>query len=383
MKEVKTYIRLLLSTVLAIIIFQNSEAQTKDSLELFTPYTKITVSPGKSVVYSIDIINNSKKIRDENITITNIPRSWNYTLTAGGYDIRKIATLPGEKNTITLKVDIPYQVNKGNYLFYAKAGKNIALPLEITVSTGGSNETQLTCDQKNMEGTSNSSFSFRAVLKNQTATIQQYALMADAPQGWSVLIKPNYQQATSTEVEANSTKDITYEIKPPSVTAAGKYKIPVSAVSGSTSAQLELEVVITGSYEMVLNTPTGLVSTNLTAGEEKKVELIVTNTGSVALANIELNASKPQKWEITFDPKKIEKVMPGQTEKVYATIIADKKAIPGDYVANIDAKTPEANSTISFRISVKTPILTGWLGILVIISALSGVFYLFRKFGRR
>jgi uncharacterized membrane protein len=264
-----------------------------------------------------------------------------------------------------------------------KPGKNTTLPLEINVSTGGSNETQLTCDQKNMEGTSNSSFSFKAVLKNQTSTNQQYALMANAPQGWSVLIKPNYQQATSTEVEANSTKDITYEIKPPSMTAAGKYKIPVSAVSGSTSAQIELEVVITGSYEMVLNTPTGLVSTNLTAGEEKKVELIVTNTGSVALANIELNASKPQNWEITFDPKKIEKVMPGQTEKVYATIIADKKAIPGDYVANIDAKTPEANSTISFRISVKTPILAGWLGILVIIAALSGVFYLFRKFGRR
>lgn len=383
MKVANLYIRTLLTAVFGIIAFQNLAAQTNDSLELYTPYTKITVSPGKSVIYSIDIINNSKEIRDENITITNIPRSWNYTLTAGGYDIRKIATLPGEKVTLTLKIDVPYQVNKGNYLFYAKAGKSITLPLEINVSTGGSNETQLTCDQKNMEGTSNSSFSFRAVLKNQTSTNQQYALMADAPQGWTVLIKPNYQQATSTEVEANSTKDITYEIKPPSVTAAGKYKIPVSAVSGSTSAEIELEVVITGSYEMVLNTPTGLVSTNLTAGEEKKVELIVTNTGSVALASIELNASKPKNWEITFDPKKIEKVMPGQTEKVYATIIADKKAIPGDYVANIEARTPEANSTVSFRISVKTPILTGWLGILIIIAALSVVFYLFRKFGRR
>jgi uncharacterized membrane protein len=383
MKEVKFYIRLLFTAVFGIIVIHNLAAQSKDSLELYTPYTKITVSPGKSVIYSIDIINNSKEIRDENIVITNIPRSWNYTLTAGGYDVRKIATLPGDRKTVTLKVDVPYQVNKGNYLFYAKTGKNITLPLEINVSVGGSNETQLTCDQKNMEGTSNSSFSFKAVLKNQTSTNQQYALMADAPRGWTVLIKPNYQQATSTEVEANSTKDITYEVKPPSVTEAGKYKIPVRAVSGSTSADLELEVVITGSYEMVLNTPSGLVSGHLTAGEEKKVELIVSNTGSVALTNVELNASKPKNWEITFDPKKIEKVMPGQTEKVYVTIIADKKAIPGDYVTVIDAKTPEANSTISFRISVKTPILMGWLGIFIIIAALAGVFYLFRKFGRR
>lgn len=377
------YIRFLFTAVFGIIVIHNLAAQPKDSLELYTPYTKITISPGKSVIYSIDIINKSKEIRDENITITNIPRSWNYTLTAGGYDVRKLATLPGETKTVTLKVDVPYQVKKGNYLFYAKTGKNITLPLEINVSVGGSNETQLTCDQKNMEGTSNSSFSFKAVLKNQTATNQQYALMADAPPGWTVLIKPNYQQATSTEVEANSTKDITYEVKPPSMTEAGKYKIPVRAVSGSTSAELELEVVITGSYELVLNTPTGLVSGHLTAGEEKKVELIVTNTGSAVLANVELNASKPKNWEITFDPKKIEKVMPGQTEKVYATIKADKKAIPGDYVTVIDAKTLEANSTISFRISVKTPILMGWLGIFIIIAAFSGVFYLFRKFGRR
>lgn len=383
MKEVMIYIRFLFTAVFGIIVIHNLAAQPKDSLELYTPYTKITISPGKSVIYSIDIINKSKEIRDENITITNIPRSWNYTLTAGGYDVRKLATLPGETKTVTLKVDVPYQVKKGNYLFYAKTGKNITLPLEINVSVGGSNETQLTCDQKNMEGTSNSSFSFKAVLKNQTATNQQYALMADAPPGWTVLIKPNYQQATSTEVEANSTKDITYEVKPPSMTEAGKYKIPVRAVSGSTSAELELEVVITGSYELVLNTPTGLVSGHLTAGEEKKVELIVTNTGSAVLANVELNASKPKNWEITFDPKKIEKVMPGQTEKVYATIKADKKAIPGDYVTVIDAKTLEANSTISFRISVKTPILMGWLGIFIIIAAFSGVFYLFRKFGRR
>ncbi len=383
MKDCKHYLKLVLSVVLAIMIFQNIDAQTKDSLELYTPYTIISVSPGKSVNYSIDLINNGSKISDEVISITNIPRSWDYSLTAGGYDIRKLATLPGEKKTVNLKIDVPFQVKKGNYRFNVKAGNGIVLPLEINVSTGGSNETQLSCDQTNMEGTSKSSFSFKAVLKNQTASPQQYALMADAPRGWTVLIKPSYQQATSTEVEANSSKDITYEVKPPDMVKAGKYKIPVKAVSGSTSAELELEVVITGSFELNLNTPSGLVSANLTAGEEKKVELVVYNTGSVVLENIELNASKPKNWDITFDTKKIEKVQPGQSEKVYATIKADKKAIPGDYVTKIEARTPEANSSISFRISVKTPLLMGWLGILVIIGALGGVFFLFKKFGRR
>ena len=51
-----------------------------------------------------------------------------------------------------------------------------------------------------------SNFSFNAVLKNKTATKQQYALMASPPRGWSVTIKPNHKQATSTEVDANGTK---------------------------------------------------------------------------------------------------------------------------------------------------------------------------------
>lgn len=382
MKKLKLYIRIL-SAVLGIMIMQQLSAQTTDSLTLYTPYTYVSVSPGKSVTYSIDLINKGNNIRDEEISVSNIPSSWNYTITAGGYDIRKLATLPGETKTLTLKVDIPYQVKKGNYTFNAKAGNSIILPITINVSTGGSNETQLTSDQTNMEGTSKSTFTFKAVLKNQTLNKQQYALMADAPRGWTVAIKPSYQQATSTEVDANSTKDITYEVKPPSTVEAGKYKIPVKVVAGTTSAELEFEVVITGSYEMEFNTPSGLVSTQMTAGEEKKIELIVTNTGSAPLQNIDLNASKPKNWEVTFDPKKIEKLLPGNTEKIYATITADKKAIPGDYMVKTEAKTPEVNSGVTFRVSVKTPLLVGWLGILIIGAVLAGVFYLFKKFGRR
>lgn len=383
MKKESFYMSIFISVVLTLITFQKLNAQKQDSLRLYTPYTHISVSPGKTVTYSIDFINKSSKISDEEITVTNIPSTWHYTLTAGGYDIRKLATLPGETKSFTLTVEVPFQVNKGNYRFYAKAGKIAELPMTINVSSGGSNETQLTSDQKNMEGTSKSTFSFKAILKNQTATKQQYALMADAPRGWNVAIKPNYQQATSTELEPNSTKDITYEVKPPSVVEAGKYKIPIKAVSGTTSAELEFEVVITGSYDMTLNTPSGLLSAHLTAGQEKKIELEVQNTGSADLANIELNAAKPKNWEVVFEPIKIEKLLPGKTEKIYATVTADKKAIPGDYVIKIDTKTPEVNSSVSFRMSVKTPVLTGWLGIFIIAGVVAAIFYLFKKFGRR
>ena len=68
---------------------------------------------------------------------------------------------------------------------------------------------------------------------------------------------------------------------------------------------------------------------------------------------------------------------------MYATIHADKNAIAGDYVTRLEASTPETSAEASFRVTVKTPLLWGWVGILIIMAALGSVYSLFRKYGRR
>ncbi len=364
------------------IMFIDSHVAFAEDMTLYTPYTKISVSPGESIDYSIDVINNGKNLLNEGISVTGMPWKWNYTLKSGGKNIGQIAVLPGEKKTLTLKVEVPFQVNKGNYRFAVKAG-NSSLPLVINVSEKGSNESELTTDQPNMQGNPKSSFSFKAKLKNRTSDQQLYALMADPPRGWDIDFKVSGKQVTSVELDANTTKDINITIKPSSQVEAGTFKIPVRAATGSTSAKMELEVVITGTFSVELTTPTGLLSTHITAGDKKQLELVVKNEGSSELNGINMKASSPKKWEVVFDPKKIDKLSPGEKATVYATITADKKAIPGDYVTKIDAKNPETSSQISFRVSVKTPLLWGWIGVLIIIGALGIVYYLFRKYGRR
>ena len=360
-----------------------SAGPAADSLNLYTPYTKITVPPGQSIDYIVDVINNSKEIKHVGITISGLPRDWNYDLQSGGWNIRQISVLPGERKNLNLKVEVPLRINKGSYRFNIVAEGYDTLPLTVTVSEQGTFKTEFTSSQANMEGHSKSTFTFNAELKNRTAESQLYALMASAPRGWNVTFKANYNAVTSVNTEPNSTQNITIEIKAPEKVEAGRYKIPVTATTSSTSASLELEVVITGSFGMELSTPTGLLSTDITAGDTKRVELVVNNTGSAVLSDISFEFSAPLNWDVTFDPKNIEVLQPGKTDRVYATIKADKKAIPGDYVTNIDAKTPEVSSRAAFRISVETPILWGWIGILIILAALGSVYYLFRKYGRR
>ena len=377
------HLNLLLVLVLVLFPMSTRAYGADECVMLYTPYTKIAVPPGESINYSVDVINNCGEVKNASISVLGMPRGWKYEMKAGGWTVDQISVLPGEKKNFSFKVDVPFKVNKGTYHFTLTAPGVAELPLTVTVSEQGTYQTEFVTKQPNMQGNSKSTFNFNTTLKNQTADQQLYALMADVPRGWNVTFRVAGKQATSAQVEANSTQNVSIDITPPANVEAGSYKIPVRAATGTTSAELELEVVVTGSYQMELTTPRGLLSTDVTAGDIKKIELEVRNTGSSLLKDIQLSANKPADWEVTFEPSKIDALKAGETSTVMATLKASKKALPGDYVTTIMAKTPEVNADAQFRIAVKTPMIWGWVGVLIIIATIGVVYYLFRKYGRR
>ena len=366
-----------------MFVFSNqSPDPISNNVVLYSPYTKISVSPGESINYSIDLINNGSEIYNENISLSGLPSSWKYDIKSGSWNIKQLAVLPNEKKNFSLTVNVPLKINRGNYNFLVSAGE-AKLPLSIIVAQQGTYQSEFTTDQPNMQGNSKANFTFSTTLKNQTADQQLYALMADAPRGWNVIFKPNYKQATSAQIEANASQNITIEITPAANTETGTYKIPVRAVTKSTSAELALEVAITGTFQMELTTPQGLLSSDITAGDTKRIDLEIVNSGSSMLKDIQLTSRKPSDWEVSFEPSKVESLKAGAIANVTAILKASSKALPGDYVVTIDAKTPEVNANAQFRIAVKTPLIWGWMGALVIVVTIGGVYFLFRKYGRR
>jgi len=141
--------------------------------------------------------------------------------------------------------------------------------------------------------------------------------------------------------------------------------------------------VVTGKYEIELTTPSGRLNTDITAGREKTVDLQVTNNGTAAIRDVKLSGEMPPNWEITFEQETIQKIEPGESAVVQATIKASDDAIAGDYVANLKAEAPEASSEATYRISVETPVVWGFVGVLIILAVIAGLYYLFRKYGRR
>jgi len=349
---------------------------------LYTPCTRISVPPGESIDFNIDVINNSADLFTADVSAEGVPRGWNYMIKSGGWNVGQISVLAGDKKSLSLHVEVPYQVNKGNYRFIIHAGE-YSLPIIINVSEQGTFKTDFSSRQSNMEGHSGSTFTYTAELKNQTTEKQLYALSAQTQRGWNVTFKVGGRDVTSVESEPMAITNLTIDINPPSQIEAGRYTIPVVATTSTSTTTLNLEVVITGTYNMELTTPTGLLSGSIIAGQEKKIEFVVRNTGSSNISGVKLSGSAPAGWTVSFEPKNIDKIMPGEVSQVIATVKADKNAIPGDYIGNFDARTPEASAKAAFRFSVKTPMLWGWVGIFIILAAIGSVYYLFRKYGRR
>jgi uncharacterized membrane protein len=184
-------------------------------------------------------------------------------------------------------------------------------------------------------------------------------------------------------MDAGKTQDIAIEINPTTTADPKKYAIPIKAVSSAETLPLNLEAVVKGSYGMTLSTPTGRLSDEVTSGSEKEIQLVIQNTGTLPLKDLQITSQLPTGWESSFDPANIKQLEPGKTINVKATLKVPDKTIAGDYAANFTATNSNTNAPVAFRLMVKTSLLSGWIGVLIILLAIGIVYYLIRKYGRR
>jgi uncharacterized membrane protein len=385
-KKCMSAVFILLLTFTAFASLPNKSALAAVGVDLYTPYTGISVSPGDSIDYDVSLINHSGSIQNVSFDVEGLPKNWDHKLTSDSWKLNRLAVQPGKTQNFTLTVKVPLKVDKGDYSFKLVAhgnGGTEELPLTVHVSQQGTFKTELQVDQPNMQGSADSDFTYTATLNNKTTHKQRYSLSADNPKGWDTEFKADGKSVTSVVVDPGSSKDIDVTLTPPKNVKKGDYKVTIKASSGSTSAKNVLDAVITGTYDMKLTTPSGRLSDDITAGDQKTIQVKVENNGSAPLRDVSLSADTPPDWKVDFKPEKINKIAPGKSVTVDATVTAADDAIAGDYVVKMTASTDQASSDAQFRMSVKTSMLWGWIGVLIVIAVIVGIYYLFRKYGRR
>ncbi len=242
-----------------------------------------------------------------------------------------------------------------------------------------------------LSGVSGHSFEFEIELTYIGKKDRTFDLVVDAPPQWKVEITERFggteniaalylkSLATApTGLKIRFAPTAGYEPEP------GEYPLNLTVASQDMEASFELKARVTARYEYAMRTETGRLNTEVKAGEEHHLSIIMINLGSAAIENMTFSSSKPEGWEIAYTPDEIDSLGAGIIQEVDVAITPPDKTIAGDYRITLRSLAEQGLSdTIELRVTVLTSTIWGWVGILIVVVVVAGLAVLFWRLGRR
>jgi uncharacterized membrane protein len=255
----------------------------------------------------------------------------------------------------------------------------------VQLPTPGTQDITITTSYPVLRGQPDSQMEFSLDVANKSETDRTFNLSAVGPEKWEINYKPAYEskQISSLQIKAGQSQTVTVQVTPLKTAPAGQYPILVTVASGAKKAEVKLTAILTGTYKIDAGTPTGILSLEAVAGKPANFSVFVKNTGSAVNRNVTFSSFKPENWEVTFKPEKIEALEPDQLKQVEVTVKPSAQALVGDYSVAVMVNGEKSDKTVEIRVTVRSSTAWGWIGIAVIIFVIAGLSALFVWLGRR
>lgn len=357
-------------------------------LWITTDFPSIAIRAGEEAKINVALVNYNLAPQRTDISVQSVPTGWTVELRGGNRPVAAAFVEHNAKSNLELKVKVPADTKPGPFTLLVKANAtDRALEMPVTVNVLAAAEAKLTAEPKLpvLRGTPKSSFDFKVTVKNESSDDVLANLSAAVPRGFQVTFKEGFgtQELTSIPIKAGDSKELSVDIKPSASINAGKYPVTVEIGNERARASTQLTLDVSGQPTVTLTGENDRLSGEAYAGREKRFNFVLRNTGSADARNIELSASPPSGWKVTFEPKQIAGIIPNGEQKFEAIVTPSDKAVTGDYVFTVRANGDGVSETASFRTTVLTSTLWGAIGLGVIAASLLVLFGAVGRFGRR
>lgn len=359
-------------------------------------YPGVRLTPDDSVHVDLRFKNRGRSDETVLVEVTEQPPDWNVEIRRFGTTVTGVFLASGEDQTLTFSARprdrSVKKLPEGTYRFAirARTPDNALVrdsALTVTVSTGdhGPERIGLDTSYPTLRGSSGDRFQFSLDVRNDTGQDAVFNFRAMAPEGWQTSFRPAYEskQITSLQINAGSSRSIEFEVIPPFRAQAGEYTFKVEVEAGRARAEKELKVVLTGTHDLKVGTPSGLLSLVTERGKKTTTTLLVQNTGSAPQREISLQAFKPENWKVEFNPEKLENLQPGDLKQVEVSITPADQALVGDYSVSIAIDGERVNRDLEFRVTIRAGATWGWVGLAIIVLVVLGLGVTFHYLGRR
>jgi uncharacterized membrane protein len=381
-----------LTTPSLILAQEKKDLRPERGIGVFTEFSGVVVPRGETVRMDLILENKGRTDETVDVKISSVPKGWKATLKGGSYVVSGLYVPDGKSKNLALTLEPDKTVGPEDYIFQFDArtadGKfTSSNKLSVTVQerTAGLEDIQITTSYPVLRGQTDAKFEFSLDIMNKIETDRTFNLAAVGPEKWEINFKPSYEtkQISSFRIKGGTSQSVAVEVTPAKEASPGEYPILVRVTSGEKKAEVKLMVVLTGIYKLDAGTPSGILSLEAIAGKTANFSFYVKNTGSAVNRNITFSSFKPENWEVTFKPEKIDALEPNAHKQIEVTVKPAAQALVGDYSVGVLVNGEKSDKTIEMRVTVKASTAWGWIGIGVIIFVIAGLSALFIWLGRR
>ena len=371
---------------------EKKDTRPERAIAVYPEYSGVIVSKGEAVRMDLIMDNGGRKDETIDVTISQVPKGWKAMLKGGNYQVTGMFVPNGKSRNLALTLESDKTVGYGTYVFNIDGqttDKKLTSAHTLTVTvqqrTSGADDIQITTSYPVLRGQTDARFEFSLEVMNKSEADRNFNLFALAPEKWEINFKPAYEakQISSLRIKGGQSQTVAVEVNPVRDAVSGEYPIQVTISSGDKKAEVKLTVALTGIYKLDAGTPTGILSLEAMAGKPANFSVFVKNTGSAVNRNVTFSSFKPENWDVTFKPEKIEALEPNALKQVEVTVKPAQQALVGDYSVGVMVTGEKSDKTIEMRVTVKASTAWGWIGIGIILFVILGLMALFIRLGRR
>ena len=371
---------------------EKKDLRPERGIAVYPEYSGVTVSKGEAVKMDLTVENKGRTDETIDVKISTVAKGWKATLKGGSFLVSGLFVPNGKTRTLALSLEPDKTLGLGTYDFQFDAqtadGKFTSThKMAVTVQERAAmaDDIQITTSYPVLRGQTDAKFEFSLDVNNKIEVDRTFNLAAVGPEKWEINFKPAYEQKqiSSIRVKEGQSQTVAVEVAPAQNAASGEYPVLVRIGSGENKAEVKLTVNLTGTYRLDAGTPNGILSLEAFAGKPTTFSLFVKNTGSAVNRNITFSSFKPENWEATFMPEKIDALEPGAMKQVEVKVTPGPQSLVGDYSVGIMTNGEKADKTVEMRVTVKASSAWGWIGIGIILLVIAGLSFLFVKMGRR
>jgi uncharacterized membrane protein len=357
-------------------------------LYLMTDYPAITVRPGTTSNVPVRLQDYGLSPERYRLSVSGVPSGWTATLLGGGQPVAAAMPAPDGSVALQLRLNVPANSDLTQQTLMIKAegqGNQASLPIDVALAKELPAKLAVTSKLPSLRGSPKSNFEYSLNIKNDSGRNLVASFAAEAPANFETSFTEAYgtQELSSIPIEAGQSKDIKLKVRPPSTIDGGHFPVKVTVNAEDASANTEVTPDVVGQPQLQISGRGGLLSARAVAAQQSSIPIVVTNTGTAPAENITLAATAPPGWKVTFEPAKVDRLVPGKDTEVQALVTPSDKSLAGDYMVSVRATSRGENASSQFRIAVNTSTVWGMAGAGVIGVALLLMLGAVARFGRR